>query len=1001
MAAFMKKIFGDPNEKEVKRLEKTVDQVNALEEWASELEENEFPRQTELLKERLAAGERLDDILPESYALAREAAYRKTGMRPFDVQVLGAVVLHQGRIAEMKTGEGKTLVATLPAYLNALTGKGVHIVTVNDYLARRDREWMGPIYEYLGLKVGLIVQGLEPAERRENYNSDIIYATNNELGFDYLRDNMVLYKQDMVQQGLNYAIVDEVDSILIDEARTPLIISSRVEAKEEYGRWKKEVEHLIRRQSKLVVDLLNEAKHDLEEGNTEEAAEKLLLARRGSPKNKNLLKMMKEPGMEKLVERTKHVLMTEKRLNHLDEELYYIIDETSRLADIKDKGYRELERVNPQLLKLLQLGKERADEEEKVNEKESEKASEHRHYFDQLIKAYSLFERDVDYVVQDGKVLIVDEFTGRLMPGRRYSDGLHQAIEAKEGVEVQAATRTVASITFQNYFRMYGKIAGMTGTALTEEDEFRKIYGMDVVAIPTNKPMIREELPDIIYKTERAKFKAVVEEIIECRHRGQPVLVGTISVEKSEMLSKMLKRQDVQHEVLNAVNHSREAYIIAQAGRRNAVTISTNMAGRGTDIILGGNPEYLVREQLLNEFKAEETELEEKDQEKWQKRYAELIDNAFSETKKEREEVINLGGLHVLGTERHESRRIDNQLRGRSGRQGDPGSSQFFVSLEDDLMRLFGGSNIASMMDRFGIDEDMPIDHGLVGKAIENAQKKVEARNFEIRRNLIDYDDVLNQQREVIYGQRKRVLEGEDMKPPILDMVDEIIDRIIQEFTIEQGFLDDENARALLERAEDLFIRKGTVSVRDLTDKEKEDVRPVLYEEARSFYEEREAELTPSIMRELERVVLLRTVDRHWMYFIDVMHQLRHEIHLQAYGQRDPLVQYRLQSADMFEDMIRQIQADVVRTIYHVRVTAAPRREAVTGEATGYRPAIRGLGSGSAPPADKRDESGGSPPAGQGKSPGSRQEPVTVEKIGRNDPCPCGSGKKYKKCCGK
>ncbi len=1001
MAAFMKKLFGDPNEKEVKRLEKTVDRVNALEEWASALEESEFPRQTELLKERLAGGETLDDILPEAYALAREAAYRKTGMRPFDVQVLGAIVLHQGRIAEMKTGEGKTLVATLPAYLNALTGKGVHIVTVNDYLARRDREWMGPIYEFLGLTVGLVVQGLEPAERRENYSSDIIYATNNELGFDYLRDNMVLYKQDMVQQGLNFAIVDEVDSILIDEARTPLIISSRVEAKEEYGRWKKEVEHLIRRQSKLVVDLLNAAKRDLEEGNPEEAAEKLLLARRGSPKNKNLLKMMKEPGIEKMVERTKQVLMTEKRLNHLDEELYYIIDETSRLADIKDKGYRELERVNPQLLKLLQLGKERAEEEELVDEHESEKASEHRHYFDQLIKAYSLFERDVDYVVQDGKVLIVDEFTGRLMPGRRYSDGLHQAIEAKEGVEVQAATRTVASITFQNYFRMYGKIAGMTGTALTEEEEFRKIYGMDVVAIPTNRPLIREEMPDIIYKTERAKFKAVVEEIIECSQRGQPVLVGTISVERSEMLSKMLKRQDVEHEVLNAVNHSREAYIIAQAGRRNAVTISTNMAGRGTDIILGGNPEYLVRERLLNEFKTEEADLDEKDREKWQNRYTELIDDALSETKKEREEVINLGGLHVLGTERHESRRIDNQLRGRSGRQGDPGSSQFFVSLEDDLMRLFGGSNIASMMDRFGIDEDMPIDHGLVGRAIENAQKKVEARNFEIRRNLIDYDDVLNQQREVIYGQRQRVLEGENMKQPILDMVEEIIDRIIQEYTIEQGFLDDEYARALLERAEDLFLRKGTVPVKDLIDKEKEDLRPVLIEEAHSFYEAREAELTASIMRELERVVLLRTVDRHWMYFIDVMHQLRHEIHLQAYGQRDPLVQYRLQSADMFEDMIRQIQADVVRTIYHVQVTAAPRREAVTGEATGYRPAIRAVGGGSAPPPDQRGKNDRTPAAAGGKATKPKQEPVTVEKIGRNDPCPCGSGKKYKKCCGK
>jgi len=999
MASFMKKLFGDSNEKEVRRLQKVIDDVNSLEEWAKALTDQDFPAQTIRFKERLGAGELLDDLMPEAFALVREASRRVTGMRPFDVQILGAAVLHQGRIAEMKTGEGKTLVAVLPAYLNALTGAGVHIVTVNDYLARRDRDWMGPIYEFLGLKVGLVVQGLESAERRENYISDITYATNNELGFDYLRDNMVLYKQDMVQQNLQYAIVDEVDSILIDEARTPLIISSRVESQEDFGRWKKEVEHLIRRQGKLVVDLISEARKDLDAGNREEAAEKLLLARRGSPKNKNLMKMLKETGVERLVERTRQVLMTEKRLSHLDEELYYVIDEATRLADIKDKGYRELERVNPQLLKLLQLGRERADEEDNIDEQEADSASEHRHYFDQLIKAYSLYERDVDYVVQDGKVIIVDEFTGRLMPGRRYSDGLHQAIEAKEGVQVQAATRTVASVTFQNYFRMYDKIAGMTGTALTEEEEFRKIYGMDVVAVPTNKPLIREEWPDLIYKSERAKFRAVVEEIIECRRRGQPVLVGTISVERSEMLSKMLKRQEVEHEVLNAVNHSREAYIIAQAGRKGAVTISTNMAGRGTDIILGGNPEFLVREKLLNEFGAEETELDEAARESWGSRFAEMIDDAEKETREQREEVIQLGGLHVLGTERHESRRIDNQLRGRSGRQGDPGSSQFFVSLEDDLMRLFGGDNIASLMERFGIEEDVPIDHPLVSKGIENAQKKVEARNFEIRRNLLDYDDVLNQQREVIYSQRRRVLEGENMKQPILDMVEEIVDRLIGEYTVEQGFLDDENAHALLERAEEYFVRKGAIPLEELTDREKNDVRPILIEEARSFYDSRESELSPDIMRELERVVLLRTVDRHWMYFIDVMHQLRHEIHLQAYGQRDPLVQYRLQSADMFEDMIRQVQTDVVRAVYHVKVAAAPKRQAVAGEATGYQPRIAAVGGGTAPFRERHGEPDRAAQSGQGKP--VKPEPVSVDKIGRNEPCPCGSGKKYKKCCGK
>ncbi len=1004
MAGFMKNLFGDPNEKEVKRLEKVVAEVNGLAEWAAAIKDEEFPRQTELLKKRLTEGENLDDLLPEAFALVREAAERKIGLRPFDVQILGAAVLHQGRIAEMKTGEGKTLVATMPAYLNALSGRGVNIVTVNDYLARRDREWMGVIFEFLGLSVGLIVQGLEPPERRENYACDITYATNNELGFDYLRDNMVIYREEMVQRELNYAIVDEVDSILIDEARTPLIISSRVESQEDYGRWKNEVEQLIRKQGRLVNDLLTAAREDLDAEEREAAAEKLLLTRRGVPKNKKLLKLLKEPGMEKLVERTKQRLMTEKRLNQFDEELYYVIDEATRLADIKDKGYRELEKINPELLKLLRLGQDRADEEDDLDDRDSEVASEHRHYFDQLIKAYSLFERDVDYIVQDGKVIIVDEFTGRLMPGRRYSDGLHQAIEAKEGVQVQAATRTVASVTFQNYFRMYAKIAGMTGTAATEEEEFRKIYGMDVVSIPTNRPLIREEEPDLIYKTERAKFKAAVDEIIRLKEHGQPVLVGTISVEKSEMLSKMLKRQEVEHEVLNAVNHTREAYIIAQAGRRGAVTISTNMAGRGTDIILGGNPEFLVRERLLQIFGAEESALDPETKNRWQQQYDELYPQALEETESQRQEVLKLGGLHVLGTERHESRRIDNQLRGRSGRQGDPGSSQFFVSLEDDLMRLFGGENIAALMDRFGIDEDIPIDHPLVSRGIENAQKKVEARNFEIRRSLLDYDDVLNQQREVIYGQRRRVLEGENMKEPVLDMVEEIIDRLVAEYTVEKGFLDDENARALHSQVEDLFARRGQLSIETLEDREKDDLRELLRQEARAAYDAREIELTPEVMRELERVVLLRTVDRHWMLFIDVMHQLRHEIHLQAFGQRDPLVEYRLQSADMFEDMIQQVQTDVVRAIYRAHVAAAPQRKAVASGATGYQPRIAAVGggqaSGSPAPAQPRPQTARQD---QGQSQGGRAprpEPVSVEKIGRNEPCPCGSGKKYKKCCG-
>ncbi len=1018
MVALFQKIFGDPNEKEVRRLQKEVEKVNELEGWASSLKDDQFPEQTALFRKRLMEGENEDDILPEAFALAREAARRKTGMRPFDVQVLGAMVLHQGRIAEMKTGEGKTLVATLPAYLNAISGKGVHIVTVNDYLAWRDRHWMGPIFEFLGLTVGLVVQGIAPDRRREEYAADIVYATNNELGFDYLRDNMVLYKDQMVQRDHHFGIVDEVDSILIDEARTPLIISSRVETREEYGRWKNEVEHLIRRQGRLVNDLLDGARREMDSGQQDEAGEKLLLARRGSPKNKKLLKMLKEPGVEKLVERTKHRLMTEKRLNHLDEELYYLIDEATRIADIKDKGYSELERVNPELIKLLGLGRSAGDfedengetgfdeEQEEVDSfemedgEDSETAGRHRHYFDQLIKAYSLFERDVDYVVQDGKVVIVDEFTGRLMPGRRYSDGLHQAIEAKEGVEVQAASRTVASITFQNYFRMYNKISGMTGTALTEEEEFRRIYGMDVVAIPTNRPLIREEWPDLIYKTDGAKFKAVVEAIRDCREREQPVLVGTISVEKSEMLSKMLKRQGIEHEVLNAVNHGREAYIIAQAGRKGAVTISTNMAGRGTDIILGGNPDYLVEEKLINEFGSSYDELDDEKKEQWDKRRSQLIDRAHGETKKQREEVLNTGGLHVLGTERHESRRIDNQLRGRSGRQGDPGSSQFFVSLEDDLMRLFGGESIAGLMERFGIEEDVPIDHSLVSRGIENAQKKVESRNFEIRRNLLDYDDVLNQQREVIYSQRRRVLEGENMKQPILDMVDEIIDRLVHEFTVEKGFLDDEDARALLEKAEGYIIRKNSLSLQDLVDEDKDSVKESLLREAVDFYESREKELNPEIMREVERVILLRTVDRHWMFFIDVMHDLRRDIHTQAYGQRNPLVEYRLQSAEMFEDMIQQVQGDVVRAVYHVQVTATPRREAVTGEMVGKRQRIAAIGGGRAVAGSGPEDPSSSARTGERQGKKVKQKPVRVEKIGRNAPCPCGSKKKYKKCCG-
>ncbi len=985
MAGFLQKIF-DANEREVRRLWRYVDQVNALEPEIAALADADFPARTERLKERLKQGQTLDHILPEAFALVREAARRTVGMRPFDVQILGGVVLHQGRIAEMKTGEGKTLVATMPAYLNALTGQGVHIVTVNDYLARRDSEWMGPIYRLLGLSVGLIVHGLEPEQRRRAYQADVVYATNNELGFDYLRDNMVLYREELVQRGHFYAIVDEVDSILIDEARTPLIISSRVESKEEYSRWKSEVENLIRKQNRLINELLSRAQERLDRGEREEAAELLLLARRGAPKNKKLQKLLK--GQEKLVERVKQLLMTEKKLNQLDEELYFSIDEVTRAVSISQQGYQEIVRGNKEISRLLGFEQQDHPDTDDGDREEDQSAGEHLHYVHQLLKAYSLYEKDVDYVVQDGKVIIVDEFTGRLMWGRRYSEGLHQAIEAKEGVQVQADTRTVASITFQNYFRMYEKLAGMTGTAVTEEEEFRKIYGMDVVVIPTNKPLIRQELDDRIYKTERAKFKAVVDEIKKRHESGQPILVGTISVEKSEMLSKMLKRQGVPHEVLNAVNHHREAYIIAQAGRKGAVTISTNMAGRGTDIILGGNPEYLIKERLEKKFGKSEGDLNEEEQALFKEQFEKLLGPARQEAEQNRKEVIALGGLHVLGTERHESRRIDNQLRGRAGRQGDPGSSQFFVSLEDDLMRLFGGDNIASLMDRFGLEEDMPIDHPLVSKAIERAQKKVESRNFEIRKHLLDYDDVLNQQREVIYSQRRRVLQGENMREPIQEMVGEVIDRTLDAFFLDKRYLEEQESIDLIRQGESSFLRRGKVKPEDLIDLERDEVRQILLQEASSHYDQREQELGPETMRELERVILLRTVDRHWMFFIDEMHELRQNINLRAYGQQDPLVEYKRESYDMFEGMIRTIQDEVVRAIYQVRVAARPRRQAVAGSAVGVKPRADSLGSGS-----------GAAPASQSSS--SKPQPVAVKKIGRNEPCPCGSGKKYKKCCGK
>ncbi|MGI5858074.1 MAG: preprotein translocase subunit SecA [Tepidanaerobacteraceae bacterium] len=834
MLGILKKILGDSNEKEVRKLQKTVDTVNALEPSMEKLSDEQLRSKTDEFKERLSREETLDDILPEAFAVVREVSKRTLNMRPFDVQVMGGIVLHQGRIAEMKTGEGKTLVATMPVYLNALTGKGVHVVTVNDYLAKRDSEWMGKIYNFLGLEVGLIVHGLDFEERKKAYNVDITYGTNNEFGFDYLRDNMVLYKEHMVQRPLNYAIVDEVDSILIDEARTPLIISGQAEESTDiYYKFARFVPRLIQGED-YTVD-----------------------------------------------EKAHSVMPTEKGIK-------------------KAEGFLRVENLyDEENMELL-------------------------HHLQQALKAHALMKRDRDYVVKDDQVIIVDEFTGRLMFGRRYSDGLHQAIEAKEGVKVENESKTLATITFQNYFRMYKKLAGMTGTAATEEEEFRGIYGLDVVVIPTNKPMIRIDHPDAIYKTEKGKLNAVVEEIEECYRKGQPVLVGTISIEKSELLSGLLKRKGIPHEVLNAKYHEKEAEIVAQAGKRGAVTIATNMAGRGTDIVLG-------------------------------------------------DDVPRLGGLHIIGTERHEARRIDNQLRGRSGRQGDPGSSRFYISLEDDLMRLFGADNIKGIMDRLGLEEDQPIEHPLITKSIENAQKKVEARNFDIRKHVLEYDDVMNTQREVMYSQRRQVLENENLKESIIEMITGVIERLLDIYAAKEIHPEEWNIKGLSEYLVDIFQIKHIIDEDKLADMSREDLREIIIERAQAAYEKKEEELGYDTMRELERYIMLKIVDQKWMDHIDAMEQLREGIGLRAYGQRDPVIEYKFEGYEMFQEMIKNIQEDTLRYLFRVQVKAAPERRQKTYNMT-Y----------------SHNEGGEKP------------QPVRKQKkIGRNDPCPCGSGKKYKKCCGR
>jgi len=887
-------IFGNMNDREVKRLSRIADEIEALEPAMQALSNSELRGKTDEFKKRLAAGETLDDLLPEAFAVVREASVRVLGMRHFPVQLIGGIVLHQGRIAEMKTGEGKTLVATLPAYLNALTGDGVHIVTVNDYLAKYQSAWMGKVYRFLGLSVGLIVHDLSADERRAAYASDITYGTNNEMGFDYLRDNMVIYAHQCVQRKLNYAIVDEVDSILIDEARTPLIIS---------GPGDKSTD-LYQKVDRFVTKLHPETDYEKDE--------------------KDNTVHLTEAGVAKA-------------------ESYFGIE---NLAD-------------PSQIELS-------------------------HHINQALKAHALMKRDINYVVKDGQVIIVDEFTGRLMMGRRYSNGLHQAIEAKEGVSVMRESKTLATITFQNYFRMYKKLAGMTGTAKTEEEEFKAIYGMDVVVIPTNMPMIRKDFNDVIHVTTEGKFAAVVEEIAQCYAVGQPVLVGTISIENSELLSRMLKRRGIPHQVLNAKHHEKEAEIVAQAGRLKTVTIATNMAGRGTDIMLGGNAEFLAvkemraqgyEEDLINQATGHE-DTDDPDVLAARKVFRELYASFKQQTDAEKKRVIELGGLHIIGTERHESRRIDNQLRGRAGRQGDPGSSRFYISLGDDLMRLFGSERIQNMIAAMGVQEDQPIEYGILSRQIEQAQKRVEGRNFGIRKHVLQYDDVMNQQREVIYSQRRRVLEGENLRESIMNMVEDIVDRAIELYTGGTDHPEEWDLKGLTDHLRHIFLPEDGlhISESEQYDLTRDELRERLLDIAEQEYKRREAENGEQQMREVERVILLRTVDRKWMDHIDAMDQLREGIGLRAYGQRDPVIEYRMEGFEMFEEMTRVIQEETVTLLYHVRVESQmPRREQVARPIATGRPA--------------------QPPA---------QKPVVKgAKVGRNDPCPCGSGLKYKKCCGK
>jgi len=1077
---FSKVLGGSKHERDIKKIAPVVEEINHYAEEYKGLTDAQLEAKTEQFRDRLKEGQTLDDLLPEAFAAVKETCRRLLGkswqvcglpitwdMVPFDVQLIGAVVLHQGKIAEMATGEGKTLVATMPLYLNALTGRGAHLVTVNDYLARRDREWMGKIYEFLGLTVDVIQHDMDPQRRKEAYAADITYGTNNEFGFDYLRDNMAVRLEDRVQRGHHYAIIDEVDSVLIDEARTPLIISGPVaQSTHRFQELKPRVEQLYRRQIPLVNQFVAKGEKLLQEGKEYEAGIQLLQAQRGDPKNNKLMKLMQEPGVKKLITRVELDFMRDKRISEVDDELYYAIDERSNVVDLQEKGRKLLSPQDQKLFTMPDLseGLQEIDSDQALSQEEKAKKrerfyreygekSEKLHNISQLLKAYTLFKQNEEYVVSDGKVLIVDEFTGRLMPGRRYSDGLHQAIEAKEGVTIERETQTLATVTLQNFFRLYEKLAGMTGTAETEEEEFFKIYNLEVVVIPTNEPVRRYDQDDLIYRTRREKYNAVIEEITSIHEQGLPVLVGTVDVKVSETLSRMLKRKGINHSVLNAKYHQKEAEIVAQAGQPGSVTIATNMAGRGTDIKLGpgiirfpqektqdlaehvkslaSSQERVVvhevsQEQLaLFEGALKEIGISPKVLQTAQEKEAMLssgdgpspgevviIPRPLSAPKDSRRRPEDLrhvkardyseGGLHIIGTERHEARRIDRQLRGRCGRQGDPGYTRFYLSLEDDLMRLFGSDRISAIMDKLGVEEGEVIQHSMVTKAIQRAQKRVEAQNFAIRKHLLEYDDVMNQQREVVYDRRLHALEGDNLKPEIMEMLEKTIETKVLAHTDESLVAEKWDLEGLLDELRRTFFVDLTLSPEVISGLNQEKLQQIVLKAVKAAYQRKEEDLGEEMMRQLERFAALRIIDERWKEHLYEMDLIKEGIGLRAYGQKDPLLEYKREGFETFREMLDRIDEETVELIFRAQVTTRPPEVPTAAQTQrAYRPPVPEMAH--APRGDSRPpapEVAPDPVQVRAARSGKPQPVKAAQKVGRNDPCPCGSGKKYKKCCG-